>query len=159
MFNAAQQWFQSREAREQRVLKWGALASLVIIVGALWLSLQQRVNAAQQRLETKQADLQWLQQVAPRLAAAGPAPTPPTNESLVVLIDRSARESGLAESITGSQPSTGGGLRVQLQQAEFNALVAWLSRLNQQHGLRIETVSLEAATAGRVNATVSLAAS
>jgi type II secretory pathway component PulM len=76
-------------------------------------------------------------------------------ESLVVLVDRSARESGLAQSLKGSQPNGEGSLRVQFEKADFNAWVAWLGRLVSQHGLRVEAATAEAtADPGVVNASV-----
>lgn len=150
------QWYEARETREQRILlAGGVLAAVILLVGAL-LPLQRAVGAAAQRVERKQADLAFLQQVGPTLAAAGPAPSIPENaESLVVLIDRSARESGLGQALTGSQPQGEGGLRVQFEKAEFNAWVAWLARLVNQHGLRVEAATAEAtAEPGVVNATV-----
>ena len=151
-------WYRSRNEREQLILRWGAVAAAVLIVLALVVPLQQKVSATRERLEAKRQDLQWLQRAAPMLAAAGPlAPPPDSQESLVVLIDRSARESGLAQAVTGSQPSGQGGQRVQFEKAEFNLLVAWLARLTSQHGLQVESANFDAtAEAGIVNAAVVL---
>jgi type II secretory pathway component PulM len=151
-----QEWFASRTPRDQAVLRWGAMAALVLLVLALVLSLQQRVGAARTRVDTKQQDLAFLRQVGPTIATAGPVAAPPGNqESLVVLIDSSARESGLAKAISGSQPVGDGGLRIQLEQADFNLLVAWLARLGSQHGLRIESATIDGGPQpGLVNAAV-----
>ncbi|MEY2854720.1 MAG: hypothetical protein RL030_1852 [Pseudomonadota bacterium] len=156
MFSRLQQWYASRAPRDQLVLRWGALAALVLIVAALLLSLHHRVGAARTRVETRQQDLAFLRQVGPTIAMAGPVAAPPGNqESLVVLIDSSARESGLAKAISGSQPVGDGGLRIQLEQADFNLLVAWLARLGTQHGLRIESATLDGGPEpGLVNAAV-----
>jgi type II secretory pathway component PulM len=137
------------------VLQWGAVAAAVLLLLALLLPLRGAVNGARTRVEAKQQDLEWLQRVAPSLASAGPMAAPPTSqESLVVLLDTSARESGLSQALSGSQPSAGGH-RLTFQKADFNLLVAWLARLTQQHGLRIESGSFEAsADPGIVNAVV-----
>jgi type II secretory pathway component PulM len=67
----------------------------------------------------------------------------------------SARESGLAKAISGSQPVGDGGLRIQLEQADFNLLVAWLARLGSQHGLHIESATIDGGPEpGLVNAAV-----
>jgi general secretion pathway protein M len=77
----------------------------------------------------------------------------------VVLIDRSARESGLGQSLTGTQPGTNGSMRVELQQADFNMMAAWISRLSSQHGVRVESATITGSnTPGIVNATVQLRA-
>jgi general secretion pathway protein M len=114
----------------------------------------------EKRIATKQIDLAWMQGVAPVLAAAGPAvANAGSQESLVVLVDRTARESGLAQALTGSQPSGDGGLRVQLEKAPFNSLVAWMARLSEQNGVRVESASVDGAgEPGLVNAGVVLRA-
>jgi type II secretory pathway component PulM len=101
----------------------------------------------------KQGDLQFIQEVAPQLASAGPAIEGGANVDLVVLIDSSARESGLGKSLTNSQPTGDKGLRVRLDRVGFDAMVAWLARLSQQHGVRVESAEIESAgETGMVNA-------
>jgi general secretion pathway protein M len=142
--------------RDQRMLKiGGALVVLLLIFGVI-VPLDRGVSQAHQRLTKKQADLVWMRQVGPELAAAGPARAA-SDESLLVVVDRSARESGLSSSLAGSEPSGPGGLSVRLQRASFDTLVAWLARLSQQNGIRVETASIENAGApGLVNAAVVL---
>jgi general secretion pathway protein M len=149
-------WYASREPRERRMLLVGVVAALVIVLAGVLMPLYRSVTQTRARVETKTRNLQWMQQVAPALANAGPAPVvPDSGESLVVLIDRSARESGLGEALTGSQPGGTGTLRVTLSHAEFNSLIAWLARLVNQHGLQVESVTADAVDdAGFVNATV-----
>ena len=53
------------------------------------------------------------------------APPPSaTGESLLVIIDRSARESGLASALAGSEPGSAGSLSIRLEKAPFDALIA-----------------------------------
>jgi type II secretory pathway component PulM len=66
-------------------------------------------------------------------------------ESLIVIVDQSARESGLGSSLAGSQPSGAGNLSVQLQKAPFDSLVGWLARLSQQNGVQIESATIDSA--------------
>jgi general secretion pathway protein M len=151
-------WYDSLAIRDQRVLRFGAIGVLLIALVWLLLPLQHRLTEARARLQKQQADIEWMRQVAPTLAAAGPGPVATaTQESLVVLIDRSARESGLAESLAGSQPANDGAMRVQLEHADFNLLTGWLSRLSAQHGVRVEAASITAGNSpGVVNASVQL---
>jgi len=58
-----------------------------------------------------------------------------------------------------SQPSGNGAQRVQLNMADFNLLVAWLSRLSTQHGVKVDSASISAtAEPGVVTATLVLRA-
>jgi type II secretory pathway component PulM len=72
-------------------------------------------------------------------------------------VDRSARESGLASALAGSEPGTNGALSVRLQKAPFDTLVQWLARLALQNGIVVESATVESAGApGLVNAAVVL---
>ncbi|MEO8308208.1 MAG: type II secretion system protein M [Pseudomonadota bacterium] len=153
-------WFESLAPRDQRMLRVGGIAAAVIVLVGVLVPLQRMVSAASKRVEQKQTDLTWMRTALPSVVAAGPGPTSrATADSLVVLIDQSARESGLAKALAGSQPSGSGSQRVQLNAADFNLLVAWLSRLSSQHGVKVESATLTAAAApGLVTATLVLRA-
>jgi len=98
----------------------------------------------------------WIQTAAPEIAAAGPMGGA-SNESLLVIVDRSARESGLDKALAGSEPSGAGGLSVRLQKASFDQLIMWLARLGQQNGIRVDSASIDnAGSPGIVNAAIVL---
>jgi general secretion pathway protein M len=146
--------FEGLAPREQRLVTWGGAAALVLLVIAVLLPLQRQVAGAESRIARKQADLAWMRQAAPVLVAAGPAAAPPASqESLVVVVDRSARENGLGQALTGSQPSGDGGLRVQIEKADFNVVATWLARLADQNRITVETATIDGTTEpGLVNA-------
>jgi general secretion pathway protein M len=142
-------WFENLSERDRRVVTIGGALALVLAVLAIVLPLNTQISLARKRITTKQGDLAFIQSVAPQVAAAGPGAAGAANaESLVVLIDSSARESGLGKSLASSQPTGDKGLRIRLDKAPFDAVVAWLARLSQQHGVRIESAEIE--TAGEV---------
>lgn len=141
------EWLQRLSARERRVVTLGAIGALLIAVIAVILPLDRSVARAAERIERKRADLAWMRSVAPELAAAGPsfAAGGAGQESLVVVIDRTAREAGLGTNLTSSQPSGDGGLRVRLEGASFDLIAAWLARLADQHGVRVEVATVDGA--------------
>jgi general secretion pathway protein M len=147
------EWYAKLDPREQMFVKLGAVAVAVMLILGLILPLNRNISQARQRVAHKQADLAFIQEAIPQLAAAGPAVAAASPESLVVLIDSSARESGLGKALTSSQPSGDGGLRIRLDHAPFDGVVAWLARLSQQHGVRVESAEIDyAGEAGFVNA-------
>lgn len=142
--------------RDRRTLSIGGVVAVLLLVFGVILPLDHSVSKAHQRMKKKQEDLVWMHNAGPELAAAGPIRTG-GGESLLVIVDRSARESGLAEALAGSEPSGPGGLSIRLQKASFDTLIAWLARLSQQNGIRVENASIEAAgTPGLVNAAITL---
>jgi general secretion pathway protein M len=142
--------------RERRMLLLGAIALAAILIFGLLIPLDRSVAHTQQRLAKKRADLSWMQTVAPQIAVLPPAGTA-NGESLLVIVDRSARESGLASALSGSEPGGPGSLSVRLEKAPFDALVGWLARLGQQNGVTVESAIIEkAGSPGLVNASIVL---
>jgi general secretion pathway protein M len=151
-------WLQSLSERERRLVTIGGAVAIVLLIFAVIFPLEGGVSKARERIERKQQDLAWMKGVAPQLAAAGPLVKPPENqESLIVLIDRSARELGLGSSLTSSEPSGPGGLRVRLEKAPFDILVGWIARLADQNGISVESASVDGTgEPGVVNASLVL---
>ena len=91
------------------------------------------------------------------MAAAGAVQAGGGGDSLVVLVDRTAREAGLGNSLRDQSPDGNNGLRLRIEAASFDALITWLASLQQQYGVSIESATVGASTApGFVNATLSL---
>jgi general secretion pathway protein M len=147
-------WYDKLAERERRMVLAGGIAAMVLLVLAIVLPLNRNISQSRLRVTTKQGDLAFIQNAVPQLAAAGPGiGAAATGESLVVLIDSSARESGLGKSLSSSQPTADKGLRVRLDHVPFDALVSWLARLSQSHGVRVESAEIESAgEVGFVNA-------
>ena len=144
-------WYENLAEREKRFVLIGGIGAAVLLLLGIVLPLNRNITQARHRVTVKQADLAYIQSVTPELANAGPMGS--SGESLVVLIDSSARESGLGKSLSNSQPTGDGGLRVRLEKVAFDGMVAWLARLAQQHGVRVESAEIETAgEAGLVNA-------
>ena len=142
--------------RERRLLLVGAVAAAAILIFGMLIPLDRSVTHAQQRLAKKRADLSWMQSVAPQIALLPPAAAV-NGESLLVIVDRSAREAGLASALSGSEPGGPGSLSVRLEKAPFDALVGWLARLAQQNGVSVDSAVIERTGApGLVNANIVL---
>ena len=148
--------FAALSPRERRIVIGGGLLALLLLIFGVLVPLDRSVAHAQQRLAKKHADLAWMQSVAGEIAASGPPPAS-TGESLLVIVDRSARESGLASSLAGSEPGASGSLSVRLEKAPFDVLIAWLARLAQQNGVAVDSATIEKAGGpGLVNAAIVL---
>jgi general secretion pathway protein M len=155
---ALETWFRNLARREQLMVLAGAGACALLLLFAAWLPVERRASALEQRVHQKQSDLAWLRSMAPQLADLREAPAA-SNESLVVLVDRVARETGISRSLRGSQPGEGNTLSVRLEQVPFDALVNWAGQLVQQHGVSVVTASIDGgAGVGTVGATFVLRA-
>jgi general secretion pathway protein M len=142
--------------RERRMLVFGGVAAVLLLIFGILIPLDRSVSRVQQRLAHKQADLAWMQGVAPELANTAPPPSA-NGESLLVIIDRSARESGLAGALSGSEPHGPKALSLRLEKANFDTLIGWLARLSQQNGVTVDSATIDKAGApGQVNAAIVL---
>ena len=144
----------SLSERDRRTLLIGA-AIVAVLLLYLVIELNSNVSSARKRITRKLDDLAWIQTASPELLSAPMATG--GGESLLVIVDRSAREFGLGTALAGSEPSGPGGLSVRLQKASFDTLINWLARLSQQNGIRVDSASIDnAGTPGLVNAAIVL---
>jgi general secretion pathway protein M len=146
----------SLSERDRRTLKIGGIVAAVLLLYVI-IQLDSSVSSAHKRILKKQADLTWMRANGPELAQTVGTRGTANGQSLLVIVDRSARESGLASSLAGSDPAGPGGLSVRLQKAPFDTIIPWLYRLSQQNGIRVDTASIESAgSPGIVNASIVL---
>src|SRR5512137_2119002 len=150
------EWFDNLSERERNLVYGaGALVGVALVYLVLVLPFQASGKRMAARVQQKTADLAWMQASAPQaMAAAGVAQA--GGESLVVLVDRTAREAGLGASLRDQSPDGNDGLLLRIEGASFDTLITWLANLQQQYGVRIESATIGAASSGFVNATLSL---
>ncbi len=155
-------WYAGLDSREQRIVLWGGLfTAILLFIGAGVLPLYTAVGKTAQRVEQKQQDLEWMRGVAGAVRAAGPATATAgeggSGSSLIVAVDQSARQAGLGNALTGSQPSGSGGLRVRLENASFDTVIGWLAAMEQGHGIAVESAGVNrTGKAGVINADIVL---
>ena len=147
-------WYANLSDRDRRMVLFGAIVAGILVILGVVLPLNRNIAQARQRVSVKQEDLGFIQSAVPQLASAGPGAGSIANgENLVVLIDSSARESGLGKSLSSTQPTGDKALRVRFDRAPFDGLMAWLARISQSHGVSVESAEIEfAGEAGMVNA-------
>lgn len=153
--------FNALQPRERAIIIGGAILVLVTAIYLLALApLYAAVNGQTKRVAQKEGDLAWMRSVAGEvsvLSSAAPSRPGPSNESLVVLIDRAARECGLGSSLTGQTPNGENGIRVRLESAEFDKLMVCLGTLQQVHSIDVESATIDrTAKPGLVNANLVL---
>ena len=154
-------WFSYLDARERAFVVSGGVLVLIVAIYMLALApFYAAVNSRAERVARKEGDLAWMRSVGGEVMAlnvSSQTPVAPTDESLVVLIDRTARECGLGAALTGQTPNGDNGIRVRLEQAEFDKLVVCLGGLQQAHAVNIESANIDrTAKPGFVNASLVL---
>lgn len=152
-------WFGSLQPRERIMVAAGAAIVVIVALYMLLMPFYSAVAAQAERVARKEGDLAWMRSVAGELEALSVnAPQAgPSNESLVVLIDRTARECGIGSALTGQTPSGANGIRVRLESAEFDKLIVCLANLSQNHGVTVDSATIDRTSQpGLVNASIIL---
>ncbi len=147
-------------ARERRVA-----SALAVFLGAalfyllVWSPVESGLARARTRLASVQAQLARVQEQAAVVAnvRAAPRVTPPPN--LAAALGQAAERHGLREQLKRVDAEGASAVRVQVEGASFQSVMAWLVELQQQLGLRAESATLERhANPGTVNARLLLRA-
>ena len=153
-------WWSSLQARERSVITVGAIVLITFLV--LWLGLRplfMQADSARQRVEDKSLLLADLRATAAEMGnrPANGAKMPTVNESLVVIVDRSTRESGLAGALKRNQPAGTNQIRVRFENASFNQVMGWLGLLHSTYSIEIESAAFETTDqVGQVQASLTL---
>lgn len=157
------EWFHGLEQREQMIVGAGAVVALLILLWALvWMPLDRAHRDAAQNLDRWQVALADLRVVAANLGGveAGQTTSGPatSNDSPVVIVDRTLREHSLNNTAKRQQP-TPNGVRVEFENVAFDQLVVWLGDLNSRYGLEVQAGSMSLSSRagpGRINASLTL---
>jgi type II secretory pathway component PulM len=135
-------WFDSLQPRERLILLGGVAAVLVIAVWLGVMRLHAQTEVLRDAVAAKQRMLVDLGRVGGRPAT--PAANGQGNQqTLVVVIDASAREHGIA--LTTRRPDGPDGVQVAFSSVPFDMLLEWLVALEKQSSVAVESASFTTA--------------
>jgi general secretion pathway protein M len=151
------EWFNGLEARERwLVMAATALLAVLLVYVALWEPLRQKVEELRSGTGELQLTLYWMQQASQevkQLRGTGGVRARADGQSLLGLIDRSAKSGGLGTALKRVQPDGDQRVRVWLEGAGFDELVRWLAGLEDRQGVGVVNSVFEAKDeSGRVDA-------
>jgi general secretion pathway protein M len=151
-------WLEGLAPRERRLVYGAAaLVGIAVLYAGVVLPLGHMRVKQSARVERKMADLAWMREAAPKVAAIAATGGAGGNESLVVLVDRTGRQAGLSSTVRDQSTSGQNGLRLRLEGAPFDAMIAWLATLQLRFGISVSDATIDAGSApGLVNASVTL---
>jgi len=156
-----QRWLEL--APRERILV--AVCGAFIVFALVWWLLIQPLYKGSARLAeevaVKQAQLPNFQELAARAGVGAGGRTQSASQtssadSIVVVIDKTTRQSGLAAYLKRNQPEGDAEVRLRFEDAPFDLLITWLGELNQQHGMVTLSANFDAAGPGRVNCSLVL---
>lgn len=143
------QWWLQRDRREQRLLQIAAVVvALSILIGGIYLPLLRARDQAHEQVQQAELDLLAGRRYAAVLGAA-PQPTAAANQvtgpdrSLMARVDEGLRDAGLSSVLSRIEPDGDGRVRLWLEGASFDTVVAWLEGLSDRARVRVIDASVD----------------
>lgn len=155
------EWWHSLPQREQRILLGGAgVVTLLMLYALVWDPYQTEMSRLQEAVTAKRVDLQTMQQAAAEIEAlrrAGAGGHLPAGQSVMGIVDSSAKQFNVGAGIKRIQPEGERAVKVWGEQLAFNDLIRWLDDLQKRYGIVIHTINIERqAVDGMVNVRMEL---
>lgn len=154
-------YLQQLNERERLMLIVAVPVVTVLLFYALvWRPMAQQVDVLSQRVAKQHTVLLEMRASAQRveqLRKQGGVNKSRSNQSLLALVDRTVRQGGLAKALKRVEPDGSDKVKVRLEKASFDAMVNWLESMQNQYGISVDTISVDAQeNSGIVNVRVTL---
>lgn len=128
------------------VIAGTALFLLLVLVFAVWMPLDQRVDRLRDTVDRQLALRAWMSDAArevQQLRASSGSAQRVEDQSLLAFTDRTAREAGLAGALRRVEPEGNDRVRIVLEQASFDTVATWLEQLVERFRVRIANITVE----------------
>ncbi|RUM94919.1 MAG: hypothetical protein DSZ28_00700 [Thiothrix sp.] len=152
------EWFNNLQTRERNlVLGLALILAVLLIYLLLWEPVTKKVAGLENSVNAQQAQLTWMQQASQEIMALqkGTRPQATSNQgtSLINAVESSAKNTGIRDTITRTEPQGSDKITVELHSTEFDRLVDWIGVLTNQYNAQITQFSASRTDAkGRVDA-------
>ncbi len=141
-------WWLEKTPREQMALVIATAALLLFLIYLLaWQPFVEAVEQKRQQARSQQITLDWMEQNLGEIQrlrnlrrATGATQS---NEALLTLVDRTAKQSQLRQQIQRIKPQGDDSVQLWVEQAAFDTLLKWLAELSVQHGIQIESINID----------------
>ncbi len=156
-------WFGDRSASERLLIGIAAALLTALLVYALaWRPVQRHRADLERGIEQQRRLKLWLEgtraevmrlrrQAKPARRAGG------DRRSLLALVDQTARQAGLGQSIRRVEPNGRDGVRLRFEAVSFDALMSWLERIAGLGDIAVEAAAIDRRDeAGLVDARLTL---
>ena len=139
-------WYGGLPTRDRNLL----IAITILLVITLfylivWEPIHQGKDLQQQKLKSQQEIYSWMQSASSEVMTLKRSGTRKiaSKQPLALILENSAKISGLKKHINKIESSGKNGARVKIDSASFDQLLVWLNTLETQHGVTITTASIE----------------
>ena len=158
------EWLNGLEQNERRMVIAGSVLFVLMVVYVMvWEPIVNSVNDLRVSTAEQQTLLTWMKQAAQEVkqlrGTTGSSKKSSSGQSLLSLVDSTAKAGRLGNSLKRVQPDGENKVRVWLEEASFDDVVRWLEKLETHQGVRIvSSVFQIKEVAGRVDVRLVFAA-
>jgi len=158
------QWLNQLAPHERQMVLIGApIILLAMIYFLLWAPFNESVDRLQQKVSKQQALELWMNTAAldvKKLRDSQKNNKALGGQSLLTLVDKTARSSKLQESLKRVEPDGENKVRIRMEQVSFDELIRWLELLKSKYGIVVDNITVDRqVTVGLVNVKVILKSS
>jgi general secretion pathway protein M len=156
------QWWMSQSPQDRvAIMIMAGAVSIMLLYLFAWLPFQQALEQKRQLVESQTSTLNWMKQSAREVKAlkgSGDSNKPNTsNEALLTLVDRTAKQHQLRQFIQRLKPEGSDSVQLWVEQVPFDGLIRWLGLLLAQYGIAVESINIERQEqSGMINARLNL---
>ena len=150
-------YWDNLQPRERIILLSGAGCVLLLLLYAfIWEPFSKERVRLEQSVAEQRALMVWITDASrevERLRGGRVGKGGRAGESLMALVDRTAKSGGMGTQIKRLQPEGSSKVRLWLEASPFDSLVRWLKQLEDKYGVYSEGVVIDSTDSkGRVNA-------
>ena len=142
MFEQIKEWWDNISEREQQL----TFISLVVVFIAviyflIWQPIATNLAASQQKLQSSEQTLQWIESNANKLVAAGVGNNKTTarKKNLSQLISSTAKRNKI---VISRIQNRNGSVDIWINQVEFNQFLKWITALQNQYQVQVNSADL-----------------
>lgn len=141
-------WFQLKPNERLMIMVAGGLLLIFLIYSVLWEPYTDKVQRLEKNIVEQKELVQWLSQSAQevkklRAQSTGNGAGRRGGQSLLSLIDQTAKRANLGSSVKRVEPDGSDRVRVWLERAAFDDVARWLEQVEKDYALNIETAIVD----------------
>ena len=156
-----QQLLDAMEKRERQLVITASIIVVVTLLYALiWEPVFSERDEQRQRYQSQHQLLLWMKEKTSEIKSLQSSGAQSTarfnNQSVSSLVERSAQSMGVKVFIK-KQTSDKKGVKIELEQADFDRIILWLHDMQQKYGIQTSNIKIERQEkSGAVNVHVTL---
>ncbi|MBI1195622.1 MAG: hypothetical protein GC138_07240 [Gammaproteobacteria bacterium] len=117
-----------------------------LVYGLAWRPLQGNVAEQNKKIAQNEKTVAWMQRSADelkRLKTQAIVPGNGARQSILAVVDQTARKAGLGGTIKRVEPAGKGKVRIRMESVAFDDMITWLEGLTGPSAIAIESIAID----------------